>query len=87
MRVEESYGLIGDMPIGHAHESDRVACLANFFKEQDLCTGKEDDKFQHVSVTLQTAPFLVLGRTGVCSNGAAFGVCIIDCIMFGDLCN
>ena len=49
--------------------------------------GKVDDKFQHVSVTLQTAPFLGLGRTGVCSNGAAFGVCIIDCIMFGDLCN
>ena len=49
--MEESYGLIGDMPIGHVHESDKVACLANFFKEQDLCTGKEDDKFQHVSVT------------------------------------
>lgn len=79
--MEESYGLIGDMPIGHVHESDRVACLASFFKGQDHCMGKEDDKFRHVSVTLQTAPFLVLGRTGVCYNGAAIGVCIIDCII------
>lgn len=44
------------MLIGHAHESDKVACLASFFKEQDLCMGKVDDKFQHVACNFADRP-------------------------------
>lgn len=54
------------MPIGHAHESDRVAFSAMlvffFFFLSVHCMGEEDYNFQLVLVMLQIATFLLLGQ-------------------------